>query len=969
MSDLLFQTNYNPDPERHSLTDLAKPLKIYKAKNPSVSFFTTRSVPFSNHKRAFDNGEYDLYETGRIIDTESLVMRAFNKKNTLMFRDGYEIRSKNEENLKYVKKRLAEIEFVSEKSFDDILREYAYNLVAFHNPYIVKVRKEEASTGEIRKHKNKKKLKPVAAYFCLAPETMEKRLNDAGEATRYRQYIGINGRYREFAEHNIIYTPFNKRSGFTMGTPPLESTKEDILALRRIEESVETLIYKSLFPIIHLKVGTDKAPAKTLPNGQSEVDVATQLLENIDDNGGIATSERIDITAIGAESLALRVESYLDYFKKRVFAGLGMSAIDFGDGDCYDELTETLTEDGWKFYNEIPDDSKIGTFNPDTGLIEFHHMNSKYEDLYIGKMICINNGNVDIKVSPEHTMYIKPRVKQGKESDWIKIKAKDLIGKKYSSFYILENAEFKQDECNEVFHLEAAERTRGREVKAIDCKKEDFARLLGWFISEGCIDTYNSNNGNYRLSIPQKEGPKLDDIISTIENVGLSFSVSNSSRDNIKTVKIYGKTIYEYVRKNIGHLAANKNIPREIFSWSRLARENLLDSLILGDGHYPISRPNCANYYTTSKQLSDDVQELAMSLGYFCKTKYTKQSNNAHGEYIYRLNILKGKEENTRLVESSMISEVDYTGIIYCYNVPNHLFVTRRNGKTTIQGNTTGRATGEVLSASLKDSVVTYQVILKNMVTHDIFTELLLESGRYKFPFQIKEEDRVYLEFNTVDTDEKIKVESHALNKATQGVITSDELREEIGMPPAPDLSEMHSVKLAEESNRQSMELASHAAKIAPKPVAGAASKPTAKKTGGATTTKKTKGGNTKTKNTKSGGGSNSAKAKTAPKNQYSSSQQLARSLTLYATSIEDINLVLTKINRELSDYVMLKASCGLIDGRDFIPDSVSSEINTHLSYLFDYLSKNNKSFSEIEFKIKKTIDKLSIYVNNIDLG
>ena len=615
MSDLLFQTNYNPDPQRNAFTDQAKSIKIYNTKNPTFSFFTTRSIPWSGHKRAFDNGEYDLYETGRIIDTESLVMRAFNKKNTLMFRDGYEIRSKNEENLKYIKKRLAEIEYVSNKKFDDILREYAYNLVAFHNPYIVKVRKEQASTGEIRKHKNKKKLKPVAAYYCLAPETIEKRLNDAGDATRFRQYMGMNGKYREFAEHNIIYTPFNRRSGFTMGTPPLESTKEDILALRRIEESVETLIYKSLFPIIHLKVGTDKAPAKTLPNGQSEVDVATQLLENIDDNGGIATSERIDINAIGAESLALRVESYLDYFKKRVFAGLGMSAIDFGDGD------------------------------------------------------------------------------------------------------------------------------------------------------------------------------------------------------------------------------------------------------------------------------------------------------------------------------------------------------------------TTGRATGEVLSASLKDSVVTYQVILKNMVTDEMFTELLLESGRYKFPFQIKEEDRVYLEFNTVDTDEKIKVESHALNKATQGVLTTDELREEIGLPPSPKLSEMHSVKLAEESNRQSMELATHAAKVAPKPAAGAGTKPAAKKTGGSTTTKKTKGGNTKTKNSKAGGGSNSAKAKTAPKNQHSASQQLARSLTLYATSVNDINLVLTKINRELSDHVMLKASHGLIDGKDFIPKDINSEINTAVSNLFDYLSNNSKSFSEIEFKIKKTIDELSIYVNNIDLG
>jgi len=34
------------------------------------------------------------------------------------------------------------------------------------------------------------------------------------------------------------------------------------------------------------------------------------------------------------------------------------------------------------------------------------------------------------------------------------------------------------------------------------------------------------------------------------------------------------------------------------------------------------------------------------------------------------------------------INKVQYTGKVYCYNVPNHLFITRRNGKVTIQGNT-----------------------------------------------------------------------------------------------------------------------------------------------------------------------------------------------------------------------------------------------------------------------------------------
>lgn len=610
MSDILFQTNYNPSIADREMPQ-GKSVSIYKTKNPTRSFFTTANLPFNGSRRAFDNGEYDLYETGRIIDTESLVARAFNKKNTLIFRDGYELKSKNEDNLNYIKKRIKEIEYISSKKFVETLREYAYNLVAFHNPYIVKVRKLEASTGKEREHRGKKILQPVAAYYCLAPETMEKRLTDSGDAERYRQYLQ-GSKYREFAEYNIIYTPFNKRSGFTMGTPPLEAAKEDILALRRIEESVETLIYKSLFPIIHLKIGTDKAPARTLADGRSEVDVATKLLEDIDDNGGIATSERIDIKAIGAESLALRVESYLEHFKKRVYAGLGMSAIDFGDGDS------------------------------------------------------------------------------------------------------------------------------------------------------------------------------------------------------------------------------------------------------------------------------------------------------------------------------------------------------------------TGRATGEVLSSSLKDSVITYQDIIRDMVTEDIFNELLLESGRYKFPFEIKEDDSVYIEFNTVGADEKIKKESHVLNMAAQGALLTNELREQIGLKPLSDeeIKNLHSVKLAELANEQQMELAAHAAKIAPKPTASSASSAS-----GSTTTKKTKGGNTKTKNTKSGGASKASKAKVSPKNQHNNSSEIANELASYVVNVKDINLIMIKTERVLSDFMMKELSHGLIGAESFISDDMLKEVNIQLSKLFDVFSGKSSSFPEIKADIKKTVDKLSRYVNNMDLG
>lgn len=338
MYSIIHSTNMNSN--QYYLSD-SSIRRFKQIKNPTLNFFGPKA---DNVKATYwQSHAYDLYEYGRIIDTEAFVARAFNKKVSLMFKNGYTIMSENENNAKYVSQRISEISYVTGKPFDIFLKETATNLITFHNAYIVRARSEDNSSGRRVKYGNSERT-PVAGYFNLPPETVQVRVDVTGKVLEYREYISPS-RYITYSPQDVIHIYFNKRTGFLMGTPPLEAVKDDILALRRIEESIETLIYKSLFPIIHVKVGTDKNPAKQFPDGTSEVDIASRYLKNIEDDGGIVTSEKIDISAIGAESLALRVEGYLDHFKERVFIGLGMSAIDFGVGDGSGRATgEVLSE-------------------------------------------------------------------------------------------------------------------------------------------------------------------------------------------------------------------------------------------------------------------------------------------------------------------------------------------------------------------------------------------------------------------------------------------------------------------------------------------------------------------------------------------------------------------------------------------------------------------------------------------------
>ena len=868
MNDIVVSTNYSS--KMNQSINIMDKITTFKVRNPMLSYF----APTNGIDGSYRPHVYDLYEYGRIMDVESFVCRAFLKKRTLMFKEGYDLSSDNESNAKYIKKRLAEIAYVSGQTFDALIRETSHNLVVFHNAYMVKVRKLNSSSGVVRTV-NKTPVQPVAAYFNLPPESVEVRVDSSGTPVMYRQKVQT-GKYVEYPASAILHLHYNKRTGFVMGTPPLEPVKDDILALRRIEESIETLIYKSLFPIIHVKVGNEKQPAKKFMDGTSEVEIATSYLDKMEDDGGIVTSERVEIKAIGAESLALRVESYLNHFKERVFIGLGMSGIDFGVGDCYSDDTEVLTESGWKLHSDINHSiEKIATYNQSTNLIEFDLPTGKYEGTYNGEMIAIKNKHTDILVTPNHDLFIKKREYHGNTTLWNKVKANDVYNN-CGEFKIIENAKFANivENCD-IVNITTDKKHKGAPVKSVKCSVNDFASLLGWFISEGSLNKSSAKTGHYRFSISQNEGSKLTEIIRVVKACGLTYALSKDKRDTNVNVVVYGKAIYKHLEQYIGHGAWHKNLPRYVFEWPEQARLNLLNALIDGDGTRPIDRANSVTYFTVSKKLADDVQQLAMSLGMYAKVKLTIQSENAYGTYIYTIHMAKTYNDIlVRTITKDTMSKVQYTGTIFCYTVPNGLFLTRRNGKTTIQGNSTGRATGEVLSESLKESVIDYQYTVEEFITEKIFNELLCESGRYQYEYMINDDNKVYFQFNDLDVPGMIKKESHQLNKMTQGAQGINEARKAMGHKPkspeelkqmAKELQYDPNAEQADKTTRHGINTSAKTAENAQK-----ASAETAKAGHKAAQTVTTKVSKSKSKT----GSSNLTKSITKPANQHSNSVQ-----------------------------------------------------------------------------------------------
>ena len=318
-----------------SIPPSKKPALVPSVKDPTLHYYSSTK---GSRRSSFQLPEYDLAEIGRVEDVESFARQAFDKKVALMFKEGWDLVGKNPRTIKYIQTRMHQISQASNSPIDGLLRNIGSSLIRKSNCFLLKVRNIEASGGKVRSVPGKKlSLLPVAAYFVIPSETVEYKVS-GNKVSRWRQRMP-DGTHKEYDPKNIIHFHMDRKEGLVFGTPSIVPVLDDIRALRKIEENIELLVYQHLFPLFHYKVGTPDAPAGMTEGGDREIDVIRQEIQYMPSEGGIVTPERHEISTIGSEGRALRAEGYLEYFKKRVIGGLGISAVDLGEGSTSNRST------------------------------------------------------------------------------------------------------------------------------------------------------------------------------------------------------------------------------------------------------------------------------------------------------------------------------------------------------------------------------------------------------------------------------------------------------------------------------------------------------------------------------------------------------------------------------------------------------------------------------------------------------
>ncbi|MFX0062188.1 MAG: ribonucleoside triphosphate reductase [Candidatus Hermodarchaeota archaeon] len=358
---------------------------------------------------------------------------------------------------------------------------------------------------------------------------------------------------------------------------------------------------------------------------------------------------------------------------------------------CYDDETEVLTSNGWKLFKNVNKDFDFVLSMNNERNVEWVSVEEYHEYDYNGELIHFRSKTSDIMVTPNHRMVIVD-YNHGLKNE---IKSADELAKK--SYFSIPMSKKINVESDKFFVLEKLPSKGGHNYPKLIIDYKLWAAFMGIWLSEGCINTEASaskkNGQGYRIIISQKKEKRVREIAKLLDKLPFDFTYYDKKRQFI----CYSKQLWLYL-KQFGNVY-NKFIPADLKKQSPEVLEELWKWLVKGDG-YRHKNGKTEYYWTTSKQLKDDIQEILALMGYRSTCRLEKKKNVVFpdGHVVSEENLndcfvitkIKGRTSKFR---NKNTTTVNYAGKVYCLTVQHSTLLTRRNGKINWSGNSVGIVT------------------------------------------------------------------------------------------------------------------------------------------------------------------------------------------------------------------------------------------------------------------------------------
>ncbi len=346
-----------------------------------------------------------------------------------------------------------------------------------------------------------------------------------------------------------------------------------------------------------------------------------------------------------------------------------------GEYGCYDDQTEILTRDGWKLFTDLDPSDHVATRSKEDRTIRFIEP-TKYEYDFNGEMYYVRGQRIDLLVTPNHRMFTLGRNDNGYTSLRLEY-IPEIIGKNRvydfgcnwigvtQEFFVLPKCESRKD------------------TNDIKIPMNVWLEFLGWYLSEGCVPTRKDRPSSYRTELKQKIGPSCEHlkraISALVEAISVKLSIYEEPND-IQRFTIWDKQLAMYLYP-LGK-SHTKYIPQDLKQLTPDLLQILLKALIMGDGWVHRPHRGTYRYFSVSKRLADDVQEVALKCGYSANISYSQ------GKKGYTVNICRTTYTHVNH-GTKRDGMVPYKGKVYCVNVGGDgIVLVRRNGKPVWCGNT-----------------------------------------------------------------------------------------------------------------------------------------------------------------------------------------------------------------------------------------------------------------------------------------
>ncbi len=355
---------------------------------------------------------------------------------------------------------------------------------------------------------------------------------------------------------------------------------------------------------------------------------------------------------------------------------------------CYDKKTEILTEDGWKFFKDLTKEDSVFTLTKNNK-IELHNPKRLFEYNYEGEMYEFKTKSLDLVVTSNHRMVVDQV--QSNKRKFVQAKDFDVNNQRIPKQGIWEGKEEKWFILPRIEFIKYGRQGRTSYPVVRDSlriRMDNWLKFFGFWLAEGCTDNEKiAKRHGYRVVISQTNKKKKKEIRRVLDELPFNYY---EEKDNLV---ICNKQLWTYLRQ-FGD-TYTKCIPKEIKELSKRQLRLLFDWMVKGDGHLRKTTGQI-NYWTSSKKLADDLQEVILKLGWLGTSIPRKKENSQikgrkiKSGIVYTLGVQKAKHYRLR---KENIKKIDYKGKVFCCEVKNHTVFVRRNGKVCWSGNSIGVVT------------------------------------------------------------------------------------------------------------------------------------------------------------------------------------------------------------------------------------------------------------------------------------